>query len=54
MNTIYDLILNSFDFYAQFGWTKAKTYKYIKNNLLNYKNIKYIQNLKHGSRIHFI
>lgn len=51
--SIYPLLISSFEFYKQFGWSKAKTYKHIKNNLLNYKNVKYIQNLKHGAKVHF-
>ena len=51
--SIYPLLVSSFEFYKQFGWSKAKTYKHIKDAMLDYKNIKYIQNLKHGSRVHF-
>lgn len=51
--SIYPLLVSSFEFYKQFGWNKVKTYKYIKDAMLNYKNVKYIQNLKHGLRIHF-
>ena len=53
MSTFYELLLNSINFYHQFGWTKQETYNYLKDNFLRYKNIKYIQNKKHGSIAHF-
>ena len=53
MSTFYEVFLNSIEFYAQYGWTKKKTYKYLKDNFLRYKNVKYIQNRKHGSTVHF-
>lgn len=53
MSTFYELLLDSIEFYAQFGWSKKKTYNYLKDNFLRYKNVKYIQNKKHGSTIHF-
>ena len=53
MNTFYELFLNSIEFYSQFGWTKQQTYKYLKDNFLNYKNVKYIQNRKHGATVHY-
>ena len=53
MSEFYELLLDSIEFYAQFGWSKQKTYKYLKDNFLNYKNVKYIQNKKHRSTLHF-
>ena len=53
MSTFYELLLNSIKFYSQFGWTKQKTYNYLKDNFLRYKNVKYIQNKKHGVTVHF-
>ena len=53
MSTFYELLLESIEFYSQFGWTKQKTYNYLKNSFLRYKNIKYIQNRKHGATAHF-
>lgn len=53
MSTFYELLLNSIEFYTQFGWTKKKTYNYLKDNFLRYKNVKYIQNKKHGATVHF-
>lgn len=50
----YELLQDSIEFYGQFGWSKAKVYKYLKDSFLRYKDIKYIQNLKHGARVHFI
>ena len=52
MSTFYKLLLDSIDFYAQCGWSKQKTYNYLKDNFLRYKNVKYIQNLKHSSIIY--
>ena len=53
MSVFYELLLDSIEFYSQFGWTKQKTYKYLKDNFLRYKNVKYIQNRKHGATVHF-
>lgn len=53
MSVFYELLLDSIEFYSQFGWTKQKTYNYLKDNLLRYKNVKYIQNKKHGATVHF-
>ena len=53
MSTFYKLLLNSIEFYSQFGWTKQKTYEHLKDNFLRYKNVKYIQNKKHGVTVHF-
>ena len=53
MSTFYKLLLNSIEFYSQFGWTKQKTYNYLKDNFLRYKNLKYIQNKKHGVTVHY-
>lgn len=53
MSTFYKLLLDSIEFYSQFGWTKQKTYNYLKDNFLRYKNVKYIQNKKHGATVHF-
>lgn len=53
MSTFYELLLNSIEFYSKFGWTKKQTYNYLKDNFLRYKNVKYIQNKKHGETVHF-
>ena len=53
MTTFYTLLQDSITFYSQFGWSKQKTYIYLKDNFLRYKNVKYIQNKKHGSTVHF-
>ena len=53
MSTFYKLLLDSIEFYSQFGWTKQKTYNYLKDNFLRYKNVKYIQNKKHGVTVHY-
>ena len=53
MSTFYKLLLDSIEFYSQFGWTKKKTYNYLKDNFLRYENVKYIQNKKHGVIVHY-
>lgn len=53
MSTFYELLLDSIEFYSHFGWSKKKVYNYLKDNFLRYKNVKYIQNRKHGETVHF-